>query len=442
MKRVTTGGAGFADPHLADRLRSLYVCYLGLDDPLVATQVLAYLDGLVDRGHVLHLLTFEVGRLRRARRRELRANLARRGIAWHGLRYHKRPSLPATMFDVICGAAYAALLIRRHRLQALHARSHVPAAMGLIARRLTRLRLIFDIRGLLAEEYEDAGRWARGSTPFRLTKWVQRLAIARAAGIVVLTERVRDHLFGEHPGERVHVIPCCADLERIDALRGEGERVRGQLGIDGPILLYVGKLTGWYMEREMAEFFLCARELLPRLHFLILTQSDPLPIETELARLRVTEDQRTITRCAPEELGSYLAAADAAVCFIRPTFSKISSSPTKIGEYLGAGLPLVCGAGIGDVDALLEEYGLGVVLDDFDPDSLSQGARLLARLVTDRDHAERSRRAARERLALADVGIPAYDALYRQVAAAGRARSAGPGPVALQQDAPPRWTAQ
>ena len=84
--------------------------------------------------------------------------------------------------------------MRRHRLDAIHARSHVPAATGLIVRRLTGCRLIFDIRGLLADEYVDAGRWPRGGLAQRITERVQAAAIARADEIVVLTERVREHL--------------------------------------------------------------------------------------------------------------------------------------------------------------------------------------------------------------------------------------------------------
>ena len=100
-------------------MRSLYVCYLSLEDPLAHSQVVAYLDGLADAGHGIHLLTFENGRLPRARRRELRATMAARGIRWHGLRYHKRPSLPATIYDAFAGAALIGWLVRRHRLHAV-----------------------------------------------------------------------------------------------------------------------------------------------------------------------------------------------------------------------------------------------------------------------------------------------------------------------------------
>src|SRR4051795_8898923 len=94
------------------RLRGRYLCYLEPDDPLVQTQVVAYLRGLAAAGNRIHLLTFETAPLTRERRRVLRRVLASEGIRWHGLRYHKRPSLPATVFDVLAGAAYAVLLMR------------------------------------------------------------------------------------------------------------------------------------------------------------------------------------------------------------------------------------------------------------------------------------------------------------------------------------------
>ena len=394
-------------------MNALYVCYLSLDDPLTHTQVVAYLEGLARRGHEIHLLTYEHGRLTRARRRRIREALSARGIRWHGLRYHRRPSLPATVGDALAGVALSVWLIRRHGIDVIHARTHVPAAAGLLTRRLTGARLVFDIRGLMAEEYEDAGRWRRTSLAFRLTKRVERAAIRRAAGIVVLTARVRDHLFGAQGDPRVTVIPCCTPVDGLAAARVRRDATRRELGLEGvPVLVYVGKLTGWYMDREMARFFAAAREVLPGLRFLVLTQHDPGPILRELGELR---REATVTSAPPEEVGRYLAAADLAISFIRPSFSKISSSPTKVGEYLAAGLPIVHSAGVGDVDALLD--GHGVLVRDYSPAGLRRAAIDAAALMADPGLPDRCRSVARRELDLATVGIERYGALYARVAA-------------------------
>lgn len=398
-------------------LRALYVCYLSLEDPLVHSQVVAYLKGLVERGHVVHLMTFDP-HLSPQKSRQFAEELRHRGIVWHSRRYHKRPSLPATAFDVLAGGLAAARLVRRHRLDAIHARNHMPVAMAMIAARFAPCRLIFDVRGLMAEEYVDAGNWKRGGIPYRLTQRVQRAALRRADGVVTLTEAVRPHLGETKAGpEATFVIPCCADTERIAERSPERVAARAELEIgERPTMVYVGKFTGWYMEREMADFVSVARQSEPDLLFLIVTQADPAPMLGELHRRSIGPDDYRILRAEPEDIGRYLAAADVGLSFVRPCFSKISSSPTKIGEYLAAGLPVVSTAGIGDVDALLCENAVGTLVEDLSDSGYETASDTARTLREDPAVRQRCTAVARANLSLQDVGIPRYDTLYQQLA--------------------------
>lgn len=95
--------------------RTLYLCYFGLREPLVQTQVLPYLREIIKGGYEVFLLTFEpefdsrwsVGKIN-----EEKARLAGEGIRWFCLPYHKRPTLPATLYDIAAGARLAAKLVR------------------------------------------------------------------------------------------------------------------------------------------------------------------------------------------------------------------------------------------------------------------------------------------------------------------------------------------
>jgi glycosyltransferase involved in cell wall biosynthesis len=397
-------------------LRSLYICYLSLEDPLVHSQVVAYLEGLSQRGHTVHLLTFDTD-ISEERRTQHRDDLASRGITWHSRRYHKRPSLPATVYDTLAGAITAIRIVRRYGLDAIHARNHVPAAMGLLAKGITGRRLIFDLRGLMAEEYVDAGHWREGGIPYRLTHAVQRAAIRRCDGMVMLTNAVRRYLFGDSQQSELRVvIPCCTSFPRIES-DSQGAQIRRELQLgERPVMVYVGKFGGWYLEREMVDFYAAARKLRPELLFLVLTQSDRTIIEAEFARARIDAEDYRVTSAAPERVGHYLSVAEFGLSFVRPCFSKISSSPTKIGEYLAAGLPVVSTAGIGDVDQLLEGQDVGVLVRTLDEPGYESATPAAFALAADAQVRERCRQVAREALSLDEVGIPRYDGLYRNVA--------------------------
>lgn len=200
-------------------VRTLYICYFGLREPLVQTQVLPYLRTLAAGGLGVHLLTFEP-EMRRAwtTADELneRARLAAEGISWSALPYHKRPSVPATIYDIAAGAKAAVRLLREHNIAFIHARAHVPLAMALIAQRVTGCGLIFDLRGLMAEEYADAGVWAPGSLKFRAIKKLEQAGLKRADQIVVLTRAMRDWLTNHNlaAADKIEVIPCCVDFSR------------------------------------------------------------------------------------------------------------------------------------------------------------------------------------------------------------------------------------
>src|SRR5262245_5821610 len=110
-------------------MRTLYICYFGLREPLAQTQVLPYLRELSRGGVEVHLLTFEPGGNRgwnESEREAWRGRLDSQGIRWRSLAYHKRPSLPATIYDITAGALTAIRLIRRGRIDVAHARGYVP----------------------------------------------------------------------------------------------------------------------------------------------------------------------------------------------------------------------------------------------------------------------------------------------------------------------------
>ena len=71
-------------------------------------------------------------------------------------------------------------------------------------------------------------------------------------------------------------------------------------------MVYLGKFTGWYLEREMADFFAAARSVIEGLHFLVLTQTDPHELE-RIFTGRVLEGDLRPSSDTPTHLELYRA---------------------------------------------------------------------------------------------------------------------------------------
>lgn len=397
---------------------TLFISYNGLDDPLTHSQVVTYLRELAARGIEIHLLTFEESLTDEQRYRE---NLSVAGITWHKLRYHKRPSFLATLYDIAFGTLKAWRICRTHNIQFIHARNHVSAAMALLLHRICGYRWLFDMRGLMAEEYVDGGIWRVGDYKFHLTKRMERAFFRRADEIVMLTERIKGELLKTEPTlvhrtDDITVIPCCVDTVRFNISDEQRNAYRIERGWqDRQVITYTGKIGTWYLHDEMARFFSFAWQHDARFFFQVMTQSDPAPLKQALNKYGVPADAYDIRFVPREQVPLVLTACDAGLSFIRACYSKLSSSPTKNGEYLAAGLPLIINAGIGDSDVQTERHQLGIVLREFSDDEFRHGVNDLEGLLAAADTRKRCRAFAAGELSLAAVGGPRYTAIYNRL---------------------------
>jgi len=403
----------------------LFISYNGMLDPLGQSQVIPYLKELSKLGAQFTLLSYErehaFGPEGQQRCQSLRARLAESGIEWHWLRYHKRPSIPATAFDVAAGVRFASRLIKQKKIELVHARSHIPALIALRLKQRLGVRMIFDVRGLMAEEYIDAGHWSANGAAARLTKNMEARALNATDGVVTLT----DVLWSEmrawpslQSNRAVHeTIPCCIDLEafRFD----EQVRIvrRADTGIDDRfVLVYSGSIGGWYMTGEMADFFAALKQKRPNAFFLWLTQGDKSIVDRAMTAATLTPDDYAVRSVKPADVPSWLSASDAGIAFYRPGISRLGTSPVKVSEYLACGLPVVVNAGVGDSGALISREKIGTLVQDFTAAEYSVAAATIAEYAdTPAEIRRRTRAVAEKFFDVRQVGVERYARLYQRV---------------------------
>jgi hypothetical protein len=61
----------------------------------------------------------------------------------------------------------------------------------------------------------------------------------------------------------------------------------------------------------------------------------------------------------------YVSLSDFSIFFIKPCFSKMASSPTKLGELMSAEIPVITNSGVGDVESIVTTVQGGIIVNDF-----------------------------------------------------------------------------
>ena len=397
----------------------LYLSYDGLTDPLGRAQILPYLAGLADRGHEISVISFEKPGRPQADWESVRSICSAAAIDWHPERYHARPPILSTLRDVWRMRRSAERLHRSKAFEIVHCRSYISALVGLRMKRRHGARFLFDMRGLYVDERIEMGLWRPSNPLFALVIEFFRKREAeffRSADAVVSLTHAAISKLKTMSSAPITVIPCCVDFDQF-SLPSDAERAlaRHELGISGgvPVLGYLGSAGSNYLLDEMFGLFDAFRKQKPGAKFLFLTPDSPEYLRSVAARHSIAGGDLIIRSLGRGDVPRLMPAADAGVSFIRPGPSKLACCPTKLGEMMALGMPLIVNGEIGDVEEIIRESRGGVVVSRFNEDCLTEAVEALDALGLSPEHI---RSGARRWFDLAD-GITAYHSIYRGLVA-------------------------
>lgn len=397
----------------------LYISYDGMLEPLGESQVVSYLERLATT-HPITLLSYEKPRdlEDRARLQAMASRLARGGIRWIRLRYHKRPSLAATAYDLVQGVRIGLAVSRREGVRIVHARGYVPSLIALALKRATGANFLFDMRGLWPEEKVDAGQWSRRSLAYRLAKRWERRFFERADAIVSLTQAGVAAFpalgYAIPPTTPIEVIPTCADLARfspgpkdpqlLTRLRLHGATVAGS----------IGTLSTWYLRGPTLRYLGRLAQALKQITVLLVTRDDHAALRRDAVAAGIPPNRLVITQATFDAMPACLRLMDLGVFFIKACLSKQASAPTKLAEFLASGVPVVINEGIGDSGTIVRTHQVGLVLPDVREETCAASLGTVWALLADASVPARCREVA-ERVFDLEFGVQRYHALYERL---------------------------
>lgn len=363
----------------------LYISYDGMTDPLGQSQVLPYLKGLTAEGFKFHIISFEKGERFETHRAHIQSICDESGIVWHPLKYTKKPPLLSTIYDVVRMHRLAYKLHKQNNFSIAHCRSYLSAMVGMAMKRKFGVKFIFDMRGFWADERIEGGIWSLKNPVLKVVyNYFKRKEIQyfqQADHIVSLTYNGKEEIESwdslRASELKIEVIPCCVDLDLFDPKTIDFESIKSlnvKLGYSDEdfVLGYVGSIGTWYMLSEMLDYFQVLLRNNLSAKMLFVSGENPETILDLARQKKIDTSKIKIVSCLHKEVPLYVSLFNQSIFFIRPTFSKKASSPTKQGEIMAMGIPLVCNAGVGDTDFIVKKYRSGSVIDSLNKESYQQ----------------------------------------------------------------------
>jgi glycosyltransferase involved in cell wall biosynthesis len=366
----------------------LYVSFDGMTDALGQSQVIPYMIGLTKLGHKVTILSCEKANKLKEHGENIKNLLLKEGIDWEYHLFSTKPPLVSKFYDLYVLKAKAKSLYKKNNFDIVHCRSYMSAMVGLGLKNKFGVKFIFDMRGFWVNERVDGGLWNLKNpvfnTIFNGLKKFERKAMTNADAIICLTKAgIREMETWPYVNEivknKIHHITTCCDIDIYKY--SFASRKNRNFDEQNMNFIYIGSIGPWHSYEQLTLFIKTVYFNFPGSKFKLIINSGTELIKEFIAENKMEQSRIIIKTVAHKDIPAELNDTDIAFFFIPIQYSKIASSPTKMGEMLSAGLPIVTGDKIGDVTALIEDNNIGVILREYTESEITNAVQKIVELT-------------------------------------------------------------
>lgn len=363
-----------------------YITIDSLSEGVGSSQITPLISRLSTSGLKICLISFE----KQATSNEIKDRILSLGVDW---KLHPFGS------SGLIGGLNRLNTIRRiiPKTNLIHARSDIPAVAGISS---DQAPVLWDVRSLWADQKVMIHKNLVHSSLYHSYRRLESIAAHRSLGMSTLTSAVVPILEDRNiklPAHRA-VVPTAVDLSRF------------LLSLYFPQIkaaLFSGTYNDYYDLDLSARFIEELRKKIDiEVHW-------ARPLESNKTKLGVGESK--VIPSSQLEMSSLIPnySFGMSVCRLDAGPSLTAAMPTKIGEFLACGRPVVVNKGLGDMDAFVNEFNAGVILDGTSI-NLAESAEKLISLIADPDTPKRCRSLAEKYFSM-DSGAEKYIDLYSRM---------------------------
>lgn len=363
-----------------------YVTIDSLSEGVGSSQVTPLISRLSKAGLKINLISYEKSKPNS----ELTDYFKSIGVAWNACSFGA---------NGLIGGVNRLNNLRREipKTNLIHARSDIPAVSGIASRKAP---VLWDVRSLWADQKVMIQNNFLNKSLYRSYRSLESIASHQSLGMSTLTSAVVPILMERNkklPPLQA-VVPTTVDLDRFQLHPMLPSEFRA---------LFSGTYNDYY-DLHLSALFM--QELRSQTK---LETHWARPLESEKEQISVGEEK--VFPATQSEMAQLIPnySFGVSVCKLDAGPSLTAAMPTKIGEFLACGRPIVVNKGLGDMDDFIKEFNAGVILDG-SLNNLVESATKLINIITDSNTPHRCRALAEKYFSM-DIGTHKYLDLYSQM---------------------------
>lgn len=345
------------------------ITYLSVDsiqEGVGSSQITPLILGLVKKGKSVCLITFE----KTTPPKELVESFSKVGVVWIAKEFGNPGAI---------GGMIRLNMLRRNvpNSSVLHGRSDIATAAAIWSG--IDAPILWDVRSLWSDQRLLIGTAGWNGLTARGARALENLSARKSTAMTTLTAAIVPILQQRH--KRIplirEVIPTCVQTSKFLWSRMPQSQLT---------CLLSGTFNNYYDLKRTKHVLIELRKSMDLR--VIWARAGESPME----RLDVGED--LIVSASHAEMPKLVKDSHfgIAICKQENLDSLAAAVPTKIGEFLASGRPVIVSKGIGDLDLMLSSTRTGIVIDQ--SDTLQTIAEQVNLLISDPDTPERCRELA------------------------------------------------
>lgn len=298
------------------------------------------------------------------------------------------PFIPKIIGQIIQLMPQLLFKAKRNRYYYFHARGYLPAILLHYVKKLSAIKYIFDMRGVVVDELKLVQNLNEKDFKVKIWRRLEKKAVISSDFCIVVSKPFAEYVKNINPNKDIYIIKnsVVKDVLKENEYKNIRHKVRDQMGLRRKkVWVYSGSTYKWQQIPIMISLFKFACEMEDNLYFLIISRDNVEEIEKIFKDSGIPANFYKIISVEQNHVKNYLIASDVGILLRERSVINKVSDPLKFVEYLHAGLLVILTKEIGDTEEIVIRNDLGIVLNSFKKSDFIKSINSLNNLLQNRN---------------------------------------------------------